>query len=120
FMAAHGRQRPANPDQGRPGLGVCSPTAGGQAGPRRHDPMHRRGELRVQNYRRLHKPMTSFRQIEVNRNNALRSTGPKRFYRWSYERFYRWSYDKTGQNDGAREDRSSAVSETVDAGIWKS
>jgi hypothetical protein len=24
------------------------------------------------------------------------------------------------QNDGAREDRSSAVSETVDAGIWKS
>jgi hypothetical protein len=56
--------------------------------------------------------MTSFRQIEVNRNNALRSTGPKRFYRWSY--------DKTGQNDGAREDKSSAVSETVDAGIWKS
>ena len=27
---------------------------------------------------------------------------------------------KTGQNDGAREDRSSAVSETVDAGICKS
>ena len=28
--------------------------------------------------------------------------------------------EKTGQNDGAREDKSSAVSETVDAGIWKS
>src|SRR6516225_821249 len=35
-------------------------------------------------------------------------------------RFYRMSHNKTGQNDGAREDRSSAVSETVDAGIWKS
>jgi hypothetical protein len=33
-------------------------------------------ELRLQNCRRLHTPMTSFRQIEVNRN-ALRSTGPK-------------------------------------------
>ena len=35
------------------------------------------------------------------------------------KRSYRVSF-KTGQNDGAREDRSSAVSETVDAGIWKS
>jgi hypothetical protein len=33
-----------------------------------------------------------------------------------FGRFYR----KRGQNDGPREDRSSAVSETVDAGIWKS
>ena len=32
---------------------------------------------RLQNCRWLRKPMTSFRQIEVNRNNALRSTGPK-------------------------------------------
>ena len=28
--------------------------------------------------------------------------------------------EKTGQNEGARDDKSSAVSETVDAGIWKS
>ena len=35
-------------------------------------------------------------------------------------RFYRMRHNKTGQNDGAREARSSAVSETADAGIWKS
>jgi len=39
---------------------------------------------------------------------------------WGSKRFYRVSYNKTGQNAGARADRSSAVSETVDAGIWKS
>jgi hypothetical protein len=39
---------------------------------------------------------------------------------WGSKRFYRWTYDKRSQNDGAREDKSSAVSETVDAGIWKS
>ena len=39
---------------------------------------------------------------------------------WGSKRFYRSTYDKRSQNDGAREDKSSAVSETVDAGIWKS
>jgi len=39
--------------------------------------IHRCGELRLQNCRWLHKPMTSFRQIEANRGNALKSTGPK-------------------------------------------
>jgi hypothetical protein len=31
----------------------------------------------MQNCRWLHKPMTSFRQVEANQGKALRSTGPK-------------------------------------------
>ena len=34
-------------------------------------------ELRRKNCRWAHKPVSSFRQIEANRGNALRSTGPK-------------------------------------------
>jgi hypothetical protein len=43
-------------------------------------------------------------------------------YAWDtvWRQFLPLELDKTDQNDGAREDRSSAVSETVDAGIWKS
>jgi len=48
------------------------------------------------------------------------ATYPRNPDLWGPKRFYRWTYDKRSQNDGAREDKSSAVSETVDAGIWKS
>jgi hypothetical protein len=75
-MAAHAGQWHGHLDQWRHRAWVCSRNASVPARPRRHDPTHRCGELRLQNCRRLHKPMTSFRQIEVNRN-ALRSTGPK-------------------------------------------
>ena len=74
-VAAHAGQWHGHLDQWRHRAWVCSRNASVPARPRRHDPTHRCGELRLQNCRRLHKPMTSFRQIEVNRN-AL-STGPK-------------------------------------------
>src|SRR5215467_13591411 len=48
------------------------------------------------------------------------ATYPRNRDLWGSKRFYRWTYDKRSQNDGAREDKSSAVSETVDAGICKS
>ena len=78
-MAAHAGQWHGHPDQRRHRAWVCNRNGSVPARPSRHDPWsrHRCGELRLQNCRWLHKPMTSFRQIKVNRNNALRSTGPK-------------------------------------------
>ena len=79
YGSTHGSMARPSRSVEAPSLGLQPQRKQSQQGPAGTslDPGIDAGSSASQNCRWLHKPMTSFRQIEANRGNALRSTGPK-------------------------------------------